>query len=377
MPHKPTISDIQLNSIITCVNAVLPLLNDLHDGLGTPFMHAISNTTLNLLPAVQVTEEKCENNKDECVHLMKDIHQILFAIAKLHMKSEPQGSLPPSTLDHIGKFTNTLHKIHTFVEGQQEKSRFKHFLRQSEMRILFKECQAGLQQALESFKIETGAAILADTLKMQGKTEKLHEELLDLILNMTEGSSDRTSSVPESLAAPSCQLIMFESSISFGLLPAKPKIFHGRESELHKILQNFSNEEAPRVAILGTGGIGKTSLAKAALHYPGISANYETKLFVACDSATTSIELAALVGFICALYCLLRLPETSSAQGMIRSTKTGRPSATSRIGWGLNGTKSVRVSGRKRGRENYSGDLRRVLELDATLIETRALPILG
>ncbi|KAJ7443292.1 P-loop containing nucleoside triphosphate hydrolase protein, partial [Mycena latifolia] len=79
-------------------------------------------------------------------------------------------------------------------------------------------------------------------------------------------------------------------------LPAKPKIFHGRESELHEIVQNFSNKEAPRVAILGAGGIGKTSLAKAALHHPGISANYETKLFVACDSATTRIELAALVG---------------------------------------------------------------------------------
>ncbi|KAJ7495104.1 P-loop containing nucleoside triphosphate hydrolase protein, partial [Mycena latifolia] len=79
-------------------------------------------------------------------------------------------------------------------------------------------------------------------------------------------------------------------------LPAKPKIFHGRESELHEILQNFCNKETPRIAILGTGGIGKTSLAKAALHHPDISAKYETKLFVACDSATTSIELAALVG---------------------------------------------------------------------------------
>ncbi|KAJ7469451.1 P-loop containing nucleoside triphosphate hydrolase protein, partial [Mycena latifolia] len=79
-------------------------------------------------------------------------------------------------------------------------------------------------------------------------------------------------------------------------LPAQPKIFHGRESELHEILQNFSNKESPRVAILGTGGIGKSSLAKATLHHPGLSANYETKLFVACDSATTSIELVALVG---------------------------------------------------------------------------------
>ncbi|KAJ7469555.1 hypothetical protein FB451DRAFT_1476388 [Mycena latifolia] len=292
MPREPAIGNIQLNSIVTCLNTVLPLSNDLHDGLGTPFMQAISNTTLNLLSAVQ----NVKNNKDECVHLMKDIHEILFAIAKLHVQSKPEGSLLPSTLYHIGKFTNTLHKIHTFVEGQQEKSRFKHFLHQSEMRILFKECRAGLQQALELFKIETSAAILANALKMQEKAEKLHEELLDLISNMTEGISDRSSSVPEFLAALSCELIMFESSISFGLLPAKPKIFHGRETELQEILQNFSNKEAPRVAILGTGGIGKTNLAKAALHHPGLSANYETKLFVACDSATTSIELTALVG---------------------------------------------------------------------------------
>ncbi|KAJ7456189.1 hypothetical protein FB451DRAFT_1373032 [Mycena latifolia] len=286
MPRESTINDIHLNSVVACLNTVLPLLNDLHNGFGTPFVQAISNTTLNLLSAVQ----NVKNNKDECVHLMKDIHEILFVIAKLHMQSEPQGSLAPSILDHIGKFTNTLHKIHTFLEGQQEKSRFKHFLRQSEMRILLKECQAGLQQALELFKIETGAAILADAIKMQEKTEKLHEELLDLISSTMEGSSDTSSSMYQSSTGSQ------NSSFSFGLLPAKPKIFHGRESELHEILQSFSNKEAPRVAILGTGGIGKTSLAKAALHHPDISAKYETKLFVACDSATTGIELAALVG---------------------------------------------------------------------------------
>ncbi|KAJ7451382.1 hypothetical protein FB451DRAFT_1374414 [Mycena latifolia] len=273
MPRAPTIIDIHLDSIVACLNAVLPVVNELHDSFGTPFMQAISTTTLHLISAVQ---------------LMQNIHGILFAIVKLHMQSEPQGSLPPSTLDQIGKFTNTLHRIHTFIEGQQEKNRIKHFLRQSEMRMLLKDCRAGLQQALEVFKIET--SILADVLEIQEKTEKLHEELLDLISNMTEGSSDRSSSIYHSATGSQ------NSSISFGLLPAKPKIFHGRESELHEILQNFCNKEAPRVAILGTGGIGKTSLAKAALHHPDISAKYETKLFVACDSATTSIEVAALVG---------------------------------------------------------------------------------
>ncbi|KAJ7812549.1 hypothetical protein B0H14DRAFT_3752356, partial [Mycena olivaceomarginata] len=43
-------------------------------------------------------------------------------------------------------------------------------------------------------------------------------------------------------------------------------------------------------------GIGKTSLARAALHHPDIIAKYEHRFFVACDPATTGFELAALIG---------------------------------------------------------------------------------
>ncbi|KAJ6603297.1 P-loop containing nucleoside triphosphate hydrolase protein, partial [Mycena vulgaris] len=71
--------------------------------------------------------------------------------------------------------------------------------------------------------------------------------------------------------------------------------FHGRETELEHIVQNLMQESA-RIAILGSGGMGKTSLARAALHYPAVAGKYQYRFFVACDSATTDIELAELVG---------------------------------------------------------------------------------
>jgi len=87
----------------------------------------------------------------------------------------------------------------------------------------------------------------------------------------------------------------FDSSGSFSMLPAQPKIFYGRQSELEDIVTSLS-QEAAHIAILGPGGIGKTSLARAALHHPEIAAKYEHRFFVSMDSATTSIELAALTG---------------------------------------------------------------------------------
>ncbi|KAJ7875018.1 P-loop containing nucleoside triphosphate hydrolase protein [Mycena leptocephala] len=80
------------------------------------------------------------------------------------------------------------------------------------------------------------------------------------------------------------------------MLPSQPKIFHGRDSELSNILQLFSRG-TPRIAILGAGGMGKTSLARAVIHHTDITEKYnQYRFFVACDSAATQVELAALIG---------------------------------------------------------------------------------
>ncbi|KAJ7765750.1 P-loop containing nucleoside triphosphate hydrolase protein, partial [Mycena metata] len=79
-------------------------------------------------------------------------------------------------------------------------------------------------------------------------------------------------------------------------LPAEPKIFHGRDNEIADVLKLFK-EESPRIAILGAGGMGKTSLSKVVLHHSDIATKYHAnRFFITCDGSTNKVELANIIG---------------------------------------------------------------------------------
>ncbi|KAJ7103935.1 hypothetical protein C8R44DRAFT_887424 [Mycena epipterygia] len=148
MPFQPTVTEIRVNGTVACLTPMVTLLDQLIAAFGTPFVKAISSTTHSLINLVQ----NMKRNKDECIRLMENIHGILYAIINLHINSETAGSLAPVLLDHVGKFTETLHKIHTFLEAQQDGNKIKYFFRQNEMNTLCKDCDAGLEEGLQVFK---------------------------------------------------------------------------------------------------------------------------------------------------------------------------------------------------------------------------------
>ncbi|KAJ7848299.1 hypothetical protein B0H13DRAFT_1906827 [Mycena leptocephala] len=295
MSPKPTITQIRLNDITTCLTITADTLGILASSFNTPFLAAISNTTRSLLNNMQTIRQ----NKNDCTELMEQTYQLLDAIIIVHLKSDTSGELPPLVLKHIGLFTETLHKIHAFVETQQKGSKIKKFLRQGEMSMLLKECRAGLQQGITLFQHfieDCGVQIkslnlIKDITKMQEDAEMRHKEVLNMIEALSDSpSSDEASSISRVYSGS------HTSSNSISMLPSEPKIFHGRESEVSDILQAFS-QGTPRVAILGAGGMGKTTLARAILHHTEITARYnQHRFFIACDTATTQLELAAIIG---------------------------------------------------------------------------------
>ncbi|KAF8217702.1 P-loop containing nucleoside triphosphate hydrolase protein, partial [Mycena galopus ATCC 62051] len=76
--------------------------------------------------------------------------------------------------------------------------------------------------------------------------------------------------------------------------PPLPKFFHGRESELAQIVKTLQKQPA-HLAILGPGGMGKTTLAVAALHHPDIISKYEQRHFISCESAFGNSQLVDII----------------------------------------------------------------------------------
>jgi DNA replication protein DnaC len=78
------------------------------------------------------------------------------------------------------------------------------------------------------------------------------------------------------------------------MLPPSPQIFYGRECELQKVVSILIQDSA-HIAILGPGGMGKTSLATVALHDNAVVGKYPHRYFVPCHSTPTCLELVSAV----------------------------------------------------------------------------------
>jgi hypothetical protein len=159
MPHLPTVTEIRANNITTCLKLATTLFNELHDALGTSSLQAISQVARLLITALQVRYSilgffvlhrsilECEEKSSRMYPALRGHPH--SALCCYQSPSRVQYSRRPSTDDvrRHGKFHSvcfehfdlytmltmegrTAHKIHTYLEAQQEGTRIRNFFRQ-------------------------------------------------------------------------------------------------------------------------------------------------------------------------------------------------------------------------------------------------------
>ncbi|KAJ7182355.1 hypothetical protein C8R43DRAFT_1144242 [Mycena crocata] len=181
MPLATTTTQKRLNSIAKCMTAAIDALQILADTLKSPFLQPILNTSRSLLSVLQNVRQ----HKTDCVDMTEKISTLLYAIISVHMEADGGADLSPSMLHYVGKFTETVQKIHVFVEAQG-KFKMRHLFRQGDMSTLLEECRAGLQYSLDTLTIDTD---------MQEYSEEKHQQVLEFIASISDRSFDRASSL--------------------------------------------------------------------------------------------------------------------------------------------------------------------------------------
>ncbi|KAJ7242053.1 hypothetical protein C8J57DRAFT_1477570 [Mycena rebaudengoi] len=252
-----------------------------------PFLGSTAALCLSITKSVQTIR----SNKEEYVEILEHIHEILCIIVQLDSTSEIRGVLPTSLLYDIAKFAESLEKLFTILNGRQKGTlgKIKRLFRQPEAGERLGKCKQELSRMVGLFKAQVTGSTLSQMGQMKKDAKEQHEKLIALLENDSALTRSDCSSMAGTLAH-----LKNNSSGSFDLLPPCPQIFNGRESELQDVV-NILIQDSAHIAILGAGGMGKTSLATTALHNPQVEAKYSHRYFVPCHSSPTCTELAATI----------------------------------------------------------------------------------
>ncbi|KAK6996522.1 AAA domain-containing protein [Favolaschia claudopus] len=280
----------RMQRLLVSAKTAASILQQISQFSPTPFLGTTASISASVLGNIEVLK----SSGSDTVQVLQDIDDILNGILTLLVDSGAK-YIPPALLQDIGFFAETLNKLQVWLDSKQRTSKIRRLFRQSEEAAQLEACKAGMKQALNIFKSQSRVPVTIDLGAMERDLQAQHEDVLLLIDPETDTVQYISCRSNGTLTFPQDRLSKLgTSSGSFSLLPATPKIFHGREFELADLVDMLS-QSVPRIVILGPGGMGKTSLAIASLHDDQVVGKYPARYFVSCDSAYTVDALVATV----------------------------------------------------------------------------------
>ncbi|VDB85520.1 unnamed protein product [Peniophora sp. CBMAI 1063] len=152
------------------------------------------------------------------------------------------------------------------IDYKRKRDRIFLYFKRSALAKSVRDCSAKMDKALQRFNtiLQVDQVVILEDLRLA--VDRLREEQPQDVMQAA------SSGLPTEWS-----------------LRAAPPIFYGRESEVAHVLDLIEHQAPSRVAIVGSGGIGKTSIALTVLHHPHVKALYDgRRCFVPCEALTTA-----------------------------------------------------------------------------------------
>ncbi|KAJ7869971.1 hypothetical protein B0H13DRAFT_1896417 [Mycena leptocephala] len=182
-------SHSRLANLIDYTTLAATTINEIADAAQIPNLRSTSSLSLMILELVSASKA----TKDQTIQLVEQIHEILCAIIGLYSSTAIDQILPPDVLYGIGKFTETLQKIYTFMKGQQAMGKIKQLFKQGISAVRLEVCRAGLQEALAAFRVQIATSMVSGMAQVLKNMDQQHEELVALLAHLDIPRSDSSS----------------------------------------------------------------------------------------------------------------------------------------------------------------------------------------
>ncbi|KAJ7307072.1 hypothetical protein DFH08DRAFT_494840 [Mycena albidolilacea] len=237
--------------------------------LNVPYLGAISATLVEIL--------KIANEVDVCKStwkaVMSRIQQIQTIVENFHEHCNKEGRTEdelPDTIKKVFKdFEVCLSNIILAMNACKTTSKFRLISKRSELTAAANQCDKEVTSALSIFQT------------------KLQIDQWNLQQNHAKSLHDIQNAV-----MPHAPLIVKLNTRSTPVLPPAPSIFFGRSIEVDHIVDLIINHESAHVAIVGAGGIGKTSIALTSVHHPDVQKHFlYQRFFLSCEPIFTADSL--------------------------------------------------------------------------------------
>ncbi|KAF9552427.1 TPR-like protein, partial [Agrocybe pediades] len=213
--------------------------------------------------------ESAQANKEACRALAIRVFRTIHAI---HQRASSNIEQPVRELER------ELRKVLETVRALSAKNKFSQALHADDIKKQTMECDKALDQCIALFSVEAHVAHAADF--------ALVKSGIDDVKTMVQSLKFEDNTVAISLA---------NLNIS-STAPPPPAIFVGRDDLLAEGTDHLITAPGARLAILGQGGIGKTSLSLAILHHASVKDAFADKrYFLSCESLKNGLDLTQAI----------------------------------------------------------------------------------
>ncbi|TDL20713.1 TPR-like protein [Rickenella mellea] len=267
MSHLPTPST-RGDQLMSAAQVTLAMLTNITDSLNVPFLKVAPQ----ILNQIFQVAQNVKTNKQGCLTLASQAIELIQAIVDA-TKGRNVVNIDAKLERDMADLQSTLEAIRDFMIVMTQRNAMKRTMSYMDDSNKIAQFKAMLNDAVVVFDIRNQISVRMSQQELIAAVNSIHNHLMGPL------PGDNTSGdTLNFLCEP----------------PLQPSIFFGRTEYVANMISLILNNSPARLAVLGPGGVGKTSVAAAVINDHQIVNIYSSsRFFMPCDILSTAERLVS------------------------------------------------------------------------------------